>query len=69
MNIIYHSSYLVDYNVVMLKSDRSLDFAVFYFEMSILSNPLFGTINNKGNDIDVDPKPFSFVCYSLLKVF
>lgn len=26
MNIIYHSSYLVDYNVVMQKSDRLLNF-------------------------------------------
>ncbi|SEG07417.1 hypothetical protein SAMN05216354_2664 [Xylanibacter ruminicola] len=30
MNIIYHSSYLIDYNVVMLKSDRYVFFFFYY---------------------------------------
>ncbi len=32
MNIIYHSSYLIDYNVVMLKSDRLLSFVPILLE-------------------------------------
>ena len=43
MSIIYHSSYLVDYNVVMRKSDSFLNFAVFYLKNYLLK------INDYGN--------------------